>query len=76
MPSVTNAFARTMAKAAGMTLTDDGALIFDGAVVHRVQPLDNGRVQDIDYFNLTEWIRDNHPDEIALIRAYAEPMQS
>jgi len=76
MPSVTNAFARTMAKAAGMTLTDDGALIFDGAVVHRVQPLDNGRVQDIDYFNLTEWIRDNHPDEIALIRAYAELIQT
>tara|TARA_R110000850_G_scaffold49695_7_gene122444 strand:- start:17624 stop:18634 length:1011 start_codon:yes stop_codon:yes gene_type:complete len=76
MTSVTNAFARTMAKAAGMTLTDDGALISDGAVLHRIRPLENGRFQDTDYFNLTEWIRTNHPDEIALIRAYAELIQT
>lgn len=75
MPSVTIAFARTMAKAAGMTLTDDGALISDGTVVYRVRPLENGRVNEIDYFNLTEWIRTNHPDEVALIRAYAELIQ-
>ena len=76
MPSVTNAFARTMAKAAGMTLTDDGALISNGAVVHRVRPLENGRLQDTDYFELTEWIRNNHTDEIALMKAYAELIQT
>lgn len=75
MPSVTNTFARTMASAAGMMLTDDGALVSNGAVVHCVRPLDNGRLQDTDYFELIEWIRNNHPNEIALMKAYAELIQ-
>ena len=76
MPSVTNAFARTMATAAGMTLTDDGALISNGAVVHRVPLSETGRLQDTDYFELTEWIRNNHTDEITLMNAYAELIQT
>lgn len=75
MQSVTITFARTMASAAGMTLTDDGALISNGAVVHRVRPPENGRLQDTDYFDLIEWIRNNHPDEVALMKAYAELIQ-
>ncbi|WP_299628094.1 AraC family transcriptional regulator [uncultured Tateyamaria sp.] len=59
-----------------MTLTDDGALISDGAVVHRIRPLESSRLQDTDFFNLTEWIRNNHNDEITLMKAYAELIQT
>jgi len=72
MPSVTDAFARAMARAAGMTLMDDGALVSDGKVVRRLPQPVNGRLADTDYFDLLDWIRRRHDDEVALVAAYAE----
>ena len=53
MPTVTNAFARAMAEAAGMTLTDDGALCSNGAVVFRVPRPVDGQIADADYLILS-----------------------
>jgi len=71
MPSVTSAFARAMAQAAGMTLTEDGALVSGGAVVRRLAQPTAGRLADTDYFDLLDWIRREHDDEVALLEAYA-----
>ncbi|NIZ63247.1 AraC family transcriptional regulator [Sedimentitalea sp. CY04] len=76
MPSVTSAFARAMAKAAGMTLTDDGALLSDGSVVFRVSSEVDGQIVDTDYFDLIDWIRETQPDEVALVEAYASSIQT
>ena len=71
MPSVTAAFARAMARAAGMTLRDDGALVSGGVVVRRLPQPTDGRLTQADYFDLLDWIRRGHEDEFALLEAYA-----
>ncbi len=71
MPSVTNAFARVMAQAAGMTLRDDGALVSGGVVVRRLPHPADGRLSDTDYFDLLDWLRREHDDEVALVEAYS-----
>ncbi|MBT3143540.1 AraC family transcriptional regulator [Phaeobacter gallaeciensis] len=76
MPSVTNAFARAMAEAAGMTLTDEGALVSNGTVVLRLPRPVDGLLADKDYFDLIDWIRERHPDEVALVEAYARSIQT
>ncbi|MVO18272.1 AraC family transcriptional regulator [Parasedimentitalea huanghaiensis] len=76
MPSVTNAFARAMAEAAGMTLTDEGALCSNGTVVFRVPKPVDGQIADTDYFDLIDWIRDSHTDEVRLVEAYASAIQT
>lgn len=68
---MTNAFARAMAEAAGMTLRDDGALVSDGVVVRRLPEPTGGRISDTDYFALLDWIRQQRGDDIALLEAYA-----
>lgn len=59
-----------------MTLREDGALIFNGAVVHRVPMPANGRLPDADYFDLIDRIRDAQADEVALVEAYAESIRT
>src|SRR6056297_118005 len=76
MPSVTNAIARAMAHAAGMTLRDDGALVSDGVVVRRLSKPTDGRFPEADYFDLLNWIRRGHEDEFALLEAYAEAIRA
>lgn len=76
MASVTNAFARAMAQAAGMMLTEDGALMVNGAVVHQFPRAVNGRLPDKAYFDLIDWIRNSQPDEVSLIEAYAESINT
>lgn len=71
MPSVTDAFARAMVQAAGMTMREDGALVSGGVVVRRMPQPTDGRLADTDYFDLLEWIRRGHEDEVALLDAYA-----
>lgn len=71
MPSVIDGFARAMARAAGMTLKDDGTLVSDGVIVRRLPVPANGRLRDTDYFDLLDWIRCGHEDEVALLDAYA-----
>ncbi|WP_299637014.1 AraC family transcriptional regulator [uncultured Ruegeria sp.] len=71
MASVTYAFARAMANAAGMTLNDDGALISNGAVVLRLPEAQDGQLADDAYFDLIDWIRAQQADEAALVEAYA-----
>lgn len=72
MPSVTAAFARAMAQAAGMTLRDDGALVSGGVVVRRLPQPTDGRLTETDYFDFLDWIRRQHEDEVALLEAYAK----
>ncbi|WP_424929010.1 AraC family transcriptional regulator ligand-binding domain-containing protein [Amaricoccus tamworthensis] len=72
MPKVTNAFARAMAQAAGMTLREDGALVSDGVVVRRISETTDDQLTDTDYFDLLDWIRREHEDEVALVEAYAK----
>ena len=76
MPSVTSAFARAMAKAAGMTLTDEGALLSENSVVFRVSSAVEGQISDTDYFDLIDWIRESQLDEVALVEAYASSIQT
>jgi AraC-like DNA-binding protein len=71
MPRVTNAFARAMARAAGMTLNDDGTLVSGGVVLRRLPGPVDGHLSDTDYFDLLDWIRRGHDDEVALLEAYA-----
>lgn len=76
MPSVTAAFARAMAHAAGMTLRDDGALVSGGVVVRRLSQPTDGRLAETDYFDLLDWIRQRHDDEVALLEAYAKVIRA
>jgi AraC-like DNA-binding protein len=76
MPSVTAAFARAMAHAAGMTLRDDGALVSGGVVVRRLPQPTDGRLGEADYFELLDWIRRGHEDEFALLEAYARVIRA
>jgi AraC-like DNA-binding protein len=76
MPSVTSAFARAMAQAAGMTLKDDGALVSGGVVVRRLPRPADDRLADTDYFDLLDWIRRQHEDEVALLEAYARTIRA
>lgn len=76
MPSVTAAFARAMAHAAGMTLRDDGALVSGGVVVRRLPQPTDGRLAETDYFDLLDWIRRGHEDEVALLEAYARAIRA
>lgn len=50
MPSVIAAFAKVMARAAGMTLRVDGALVSGGVVLRRLPQPSNGRISDNDHF--------------------------
>ena len=71
MASVTYAFARAMADAAGLTLNEDGDLISDGVVVRYLPEVQKGQLPDDSYFDLIDWIRKQHTDEVALVEAYA-----
>ncbi|PWJ20328.1 AraC family transcriptional regulator [Jannaschia seohaensis] len=72
MPSVIGVFARTMAKAAGMTLSDDGALVSDGVVLRRLPRPTDGRLPDTDYFELLEWLRQRFGDDVVFAESYAK----
>ncbi|WP_238547607.1 AraC family transcriptional regulator [Meridianimarinicoccus roseus] len=58
-----------------MTLRDDGALIVEGTVAQRLSQPANGRIPDTDYFELLDWIRRRHEDEVALVGAYARQIR-
>ncbi len=75
MPSVTTTFVAAMANAAGLTMSDDGALLSEGEVVYRFRPGADGIMPESEYFNALEWIRSTQEDEIALISTYAETIQ-
>jgi len=60
-----------MASAAGMTLRNDGALVSGGVVVRRLPQPANGKLKDTDYFELLDWIRRGHGDEVVLVEAYS-----
>jgi len=71
MGTVTAAFARALASAAGLRLAEDGGL-FDGNERVRQLQCTDGRLTDTDYFDLTTWIGDTHPDRVGLPFAYAQ----
>lgn len=72
MASVTYAFARAMAKAAGMVLTDEGTLLQNGALLRRLPQSVDGKLTDECYFELIDWIRGQVDDDVGLVEAYAE----
>lgn len=76
MPSVTNAFARVMAQAAGMTLTSEGDLLVEDAVVRRFRPARDGKLEDVDYFDILDCIREFRGDDVVLLDAYADHVQT
>lgn len=76
MPSVIAAFAMVMARAAGMTLRDDGALVSGGVVLRRLPQPANGRISDDDYFELLDWIRLQYGDDIGMMEAYAREIRT
>jgi AraC-like DNA-binding protein len=65
-----------MAEAAGMTLTSEGALLANGTVVRRFRPPENERLKDTDYFDILGCIRDVHGDDVALLDAYADLVET
>ncbi|WP_420560582.1 AraC family transcriptional regulator ligand-binding domain-containing protein [Tepidicaulis sp.] len=72
MTSVTAAFARAMARAAGYEMTAEGDLLSAGEIVRRLPLLEGERLSEEDHLGLIDWIRKTHPDEAALIAAYAQ----
>ncbi|UWQ18952.1 AraC family transcriptional regulator ligand-binding domain-containing protein [Jannaschia sp. M317] len=75
MPSVIAAFAKTMAQAAGMSLSDDGDLVSDGVVLRSLPQSSDSRISDSDYFELLDWIRLRYEDDIGLMEAYARKIR-
>ncbi|MCB1342233.1 MAG: AraC family transcriptional regulator ligand-binding domain-containing protein [Pseudooceanicola sp.] len=75
MPSVTIAFVRAMARAVGVTLREDGAVLRDGQVVWRFARAD-GHIGDIEFFDFTQWVRDTQPDDLSVVAAYARTIQA
>lgn len=72
MPRVTEAYARAVAEAAGLTVTDDGAVLSDGAVVRRLRVSDGGDIPEAEHRALVAWIGRHHEDRAALVTAYSE----
>ncbi|GAA6157320.1 AraC family transcriptional regulator [Pyruvatibacter sp.] len=71
MPSVTFGFGRAVAEAAGMKLSEDGALLCNGEVLLRVAQTTDGRLKDTDYFDLIDLVRSRVPDDFVLVEAFA-----
>lgn len=70
MGTVTAAFARALASAAGLRLAEDGSLLDHDVLVRRLDCAD-GKLSDTDYFELATWVSRNHPDRVGLPFAYA-----
>lgn len=64
------AFARTLASAVGLRLDEEGNLFRGDALVRQLSPT-GGRVTDAVYFELIDWVRLNHPDQVGVAIAYA-----
>lgn len=71
MGTVTVAFVRALASAAGLKLTADGQL-FDGEKQVRRIVTAQGRLSDKDYFDIIDWVSSQYPDRAGLAFAYAE----
>jgi AraC-like DNA-binding protein len=65
-----------MAQSAGMTLTSEGELLADGRVVRRFRPAQNDMIADVDYFDILDIARDFTGDDVALLTAYADQVQT
>lgn len=70
MGTVTPTFARALASAAGLQMTDDGRLLNGDEIVRRVA-LSDGKLSHEDYFDLVDWVQRTHPDRTGLPFAYA-----
>lgn len=76
MAIVTSAFARAMARAAGLHLTPNGDVLSGAKVLHRTNsPLDH-KIPDSAYFDLIDWIRTFYNDEPALVFNYAREIKN
>jgi len=70
MTGSTIVFARTLAKAAGLDLGDDGTVRSAGQVVHRIQHIADGFVPHADYVALFDWLSRNVDDLPGLVFNY------
>ncbi|GAB4512817.1 MAG: AraC family transcriptional regulator [Roseibium sp.] len=75
MSGVTTAFARAMARAAGLTLTGDGRLLSETGALQHICRIHDGHISDMEYVDLIESIRSRQTDEAALVFAYARTVQ-
>ena len=75
MTRVAAAFARAMAHAAGLSMTEDGAILSGGVVVRRLRILDRAHVAEADYLALITAIRESHQDRATFVMAYAEQIR-
>lgn len=71
MPSVTAAFARRMTHAAGLELTSGGAVLDGKRTLYQMAPAQSGRVSEVEYYALIEWLRQRTPERAPLVSAYA-----
>lgn len=70
MSTVTAAFARALASAAGLAFTDDGQLLKNGSPIREITT-SGDTISVSDYFDLVDWIRRTHPDRVGLPLNYA-----
>lgn len=75
MSSVTHAFAGAMVGAAGMVLSDEGAILAEGIKVRSLNVDSHGQISETEYFDLIEWIRETFNDDAGLVASYARKIR-
>ena len=75
MPTVAAAFVNVMARAAGLTLSDDGRLLSGADLVYRFERTPQKTITDNEHFDALERIRSHFGDDLALMRAYSDMIE-
>lgn len=75
MPTVAAAFVNAMARAAGLTLSDDGRLLSGADLVYRFERTPQKTITDNEHFDALERIRSHFGDDLALMRAYSDMIE-
>lgn len=75
MSTVTQAFAHSLAAAAGFQISPDGTVRSGSQIVHRLHCTPEGRLEARTYFDFIEWLGDRQPDRLALVADCARASQ-
>ncbi len=75
MPTVTAAFVNAMAKAAGLTLSQEGQLLSGAHLIHQFKCAPRETISEREHFDALDRIRSHFGDDLLLIRAYANTIQ-
>jgi AraC-like DNA-binding protein len=71
MPTVTAAFVKAMAKAAGLSLSEDGQLLCADVLLKRFNYPPDEQIPEDAYYDTLQCIRTHFGDDLGLMRAYA-----